>query len=212
MKYIIKLNSVFLFIILACAAFPFSAALASGLCDGCPLQEICSDTTAGVEVLSCDNNAASAVPPTAMDAATALINEEAAAAHDTAAVTVAQTPSAPATAENSLPQSGAGTIETAVSGAAAASSTETAINSTFSMLTAYATSGEVSVILTIKGEGTSMESLIPRLSEGLGLKNNAGNGCELLIATSAEVTLKIDNGAAKEKFGIIESLGIKIEK
>lgn len=208
MKYIIKCSA-FLFIILACAAFPFSAALASGLCDGCPLQEICSDTTAGVEVLSCDNNAA-AVPPSAMDTATALINEEAAAG--TAPVAVTQTPSAPATAENSLPQTGAGTVETAASGAAPASSSETAINPPFSMLTAYATSGEVSVILTIKGDGNAMEALIPRLSEGLGLKNNAGNGCELLIATSAEITLKIDNGAAKEKFGVIESLGIKIEK
>ena len=210
MKYIIKLSSAFLFIILACAAFPFSAALASGLCDGCPLQEICSDTTAGVEVLSCDNNPASAAPPSAMDTATALINEEAAAG--TAPVAVTQTPSAPATAENSLPQTGAGTVETAAAGTAPASSSETAINSTFSMLTAYATSGEVSVILTIKGDGNAMEGLIPRLSEGLGLKNNAGNGCELLIATSAEITLKIDNGAAGEKFGVIESLGIKIEK
>ncbi|HBC74914.1 MAG: hypothetical protein A2008_09995 [Candidatus Wallbacteria bacterium GWC2_49_35] len=200
MKHIIKLNSFFLFIILACAAFPLPAALASGLCDGCPLQELCSDTTAGVEVLSCDNNAASAAPPATMDVAAALINEEAASANDTSAVAVTQTSSAPATAENSLPQ------------AAAASTTETAINSPFSMLTAYATSGEVSLILTIKGDGIAVESLIPRLTDGLGLKNNAGNGCELLITTSSEVTLKIDNAAVKEKFAVIESLGIKIVK
>lgn len=181
MKNINKLTSFFLFIIIACAAFPFSAARAAGLCDGCPLQELCSDTTAGVEVLSCESNPASAAPPAVMDMAAALINEEA-AAHDTAAVSIA------------------------------ASSTETVINSPFSMLTAYATTGEVSLILTIKGDGTAMETFIPRLTESLGLKNNAGNGCELLIATSAEITLKIDNGAAKEKFSVIESLGIKIEK
>ena len=80
------------------------------------------------------------------------------------------------------------------------------------MLTAYATSGEVSLILTIKGDGIAVESLIPRLTDGLGLKNNAGNGCELLITTSSEVTLKIDNAAVKEKFAVIESLGIKIVK
>lgn len=181
MKNIIKLSSAFLFIIAACAAFPFPAAYAAGLCDGCPLQEICSDTTAGVEVLSCENNPASAAPPAVMDMAAALINEEA-AAHDTAAVSIA------------------------------ASSTEAAINSPFSMLTAYATSGEVSLILTIKGDGTALESLVPRLMEELGLKNNAGNGCELIIATSAEITLKFDNATAKEKFAVIESLGIKIEK
>jgi hypothetical protein len=80
------------------------------------------------------------------------------------------------------------------------------------MLTAYATSGEVKLILTIKGDGTAMESLIPRLTELLELKNNAGNGCELLIATSGEITLKFDNAAVKEKFAVIESLGIKIVK
>ncbi len=212
MKHIFKSITAFLFTMLACAAFTPAAALASGLCDGCPLQEICTDTTAGVEVLSCENNAASVAPTTAMDAATALINEEAAAATGTGPVALAQTPSAPATAETSLPQTVPGTAETSLPAGAPASSTETAINSKFSALTAYATSGEVSVILTIKGGGTAMEDLIPKLSEGLGLKNNAGNGCELLIATSAEVTLKIDNGTVKEKFGIIESLGIKIEK
>lgn len=210
MKHIFKSISALLIIILACAAFPPAAALASGLCDGCPLQEICTDTTAGVEVLSCDNNAASVAPTTAMDAATALINEE--SASGTAPVALAQTPSAPSTAETSLPQAAPGTVETSLPAGAPASSSETAINSKFSALTAYATSGEINLILTIKGGGAAMEELIPRLSEGLGLKNNVGNGCELLIATSAEVTLKIDNGAAGEKFRIIESLGIKIEK
>jgi hypothetical protein len=211
MKHIFKSISAFLFITLACAVFPFSAALASGLCDGCPLLEICSDTTAGVEVLSCDNNAASAAPPATMDLAAALINEEA-AAHDTAAVAVTQTPSVQVTGEISLPPAGGGTVETSASGTAAAASTETALNSPFSMLTAYATSGEVKLILTIKGDGTAMESLIPRLTELLELKNNAGNGCELLIATSGEITLKFDNAAVKEKFAVIESLGIKIVK
>jgi len=172
------------------------AAETSSLCDGCPLQEICSDTTEGVEVLSCDNNASAAKTP-AMDTATAMIAEEAGHAGDTTAV------SAPNTVEVklSVPQT---TAETTLNAPAASAEA-----SVFSSLTAYSTTGEAGIIVTLKGDKNILERFSSLITSQPALAENK-SGCEILLATSAEITLKISKEAEKEKIEFFKSHGIKI--
>ncbi|HOT77262.1 MAG TPA: hypothetical protein PK467_15865 [Candidatus Wallbacteria bacterium] len=194
------------FFIVTIAAFVFAclpaggsfAAETSGLCDGCPLQEICSNTTEGVEVLSCSDNAAAKTP--AMDTATAMIAEEAGHAGDTAAV------SAQKTLEADLSDSKT-TAETVLDKTAASAEV-----SVFSSLTAYSSTNETGIIVTLKGEKNVIDQLSSIITSQLAPEENKSPGCEILLATSSEITLKIKKEAEKEKIDFLKAHGIKIDR
>lgn len=203
MKSILKKAAALLMAAASLAFLQAPAATAASLCDGCPLQEICADTTAGVEVQSCENNAAATapVPPTQMDMATSLINDEAAGAPGTSGVGLTTAADTAAVA-----------LAAAGGDHGAATAEISAADASFAGLTAYATSGEAGLLLTIKGEAAGTEALLAKFSEKFDVKNGAGKGCAVLVASSGEVTLKIEKGTEAEKIGFLESFGIKTEK
>ncbi len=188
---------------------------AFSLCDGCPLQEICSDTTEGVEILSCDNNAAAGAPAQMTNAAL-LINEEA-SADDTSSVSTVRSVN---TEENLIQNSavinsGEAVIQRAIPAApeaAAAGSGDVKQSSVFefSALNAYETTSETAIIITIKGGRELLEKFTKVLSDKYAIKDNKGENCELMVSTSDEITIKINKETAADKLNFIESHGIKI--
>ncbi len=181
-------------------------AFALSLCDGCPLQEVCSDTTEGVEILSCDNNATPGAPAQ-MNNAAQLINEE-------AAVETQETVTAPgATLEASMTASA--TRETAVTSNAATQEavvTQTAPLNEFAALNAYQTTGETFLIITLKGDKTLIEKFSRIITDKYAIKENKGDECDLIMATAEELTIKISKETEKDKLDFLESQGVKISK
>lgn len=180
--------------------FSFAAdAFALSLCDGCPLQEVCSDTTEGVEILSCDNNATPGAPAQ-MNNAAQLINEE----------------TAVETQEVLLP---AATLETAITSNSATQEAvvtpavqQTAPLNEFAALNAYQTTGETFLIITLKGDKALLEKFSRIIAGRYAIQENKGDGCELIIATAEEFTIKISKETEKDKLDFMESQGVKILK
>lgn len=216
MKNKIVFNLIFIFVVLSVAAIinisSAAPAFALSLCDGCPLQEVCSDTTEGVEVLSCDNNAAPGAPAQ-MNNAAQLINEE-------TAVETQEIVIAPAvTQEVSMPASA--TQETTIAPDAATNEAfvtpvlrqAAALQSTeFAALNAYQTTGETFLIITLKGDKTLIEKFSRIITDKYSIKENKGDGCELIMATAEEFTIKVSKETEKDKIDFIESQGVKISK
>ncbi len=213
MKNKIVFNLIFIFVVLSAAAIinisSAAPAFALSLCDGCPLQEVCSDTTEGVEVLSCDNNAAPGAPAQ-MNNAAQLINEE-------TAVATQETVIAGATLEVSMPasatqeaavESNVATLEAAVTPDAQRQSPQ----SEFAALNAYQTTGETFLIITLKGDKTLIEKFSRIITDKYSIKENKGDGCELIMATAEEITIKINKETEKDKIDFIELQGVKISK
>lgn len=185
-------------------------AFALSLCDGCPLQEVCSDTTEGVEILSCDNNATPGAPAQ-MNNAALLINEE-------AAVETQETAIAPeATLEAPIPalatQETAVTSNTATQEAVFAPAVQQATQSNeFAALNAYQTTGETFLIITLKGDKTLIEKFSRIITDKYAIKENKGDGCDLIMATAEELTIKISKETEKDKLDFMESQGVKISR
>jgi hypothetical protein len=211
-KIVFNLISIFMIVSAAIIINISSAAdaFALSLCDGCPLQEVCSDTTGSVEILSCDNNAAPGAPAQ-MNNAAQLINEETAAETQETVITPGATleASMPASAtQEAAITSNAATHEAVVTPAVgqAAQSTE------FAALTAYQTTGEIFLIITLKGDNALLEKFSRIITDKYAIKENKGDGCELIMATAEEFTIKISKETEKDKLDFMKSQGVKIYK
>jgi len=189
-----------------------AAAFALSLCDGCPLQEICADTTAGVEVLSCDNNAVAGAPAL-MGNAAQLINEEAAVETQETAITpdlavtkeIVITPDA-LTGEVTIGEVATGEVAAVISAQQAPPLNE------FAGLNAYQTTGEAFLIITLKGDSALLEKLSRIITDKYSIKDGKGEGCDLIMATAEEFTIKISKETETDKLDFIKSQGIEFSK